>query len=409
MAPLCSCSLATLLLTGVAALLLLPSLVLLLEVLAALPRRRARGAASASPPRMAVLVPAHDEETCIGQGARALRGELGPADRLLVVADNCQDRTAAIAREAGAEVIERQSASERGKGFAISFGLAALRPDPPEVVVIVDADCWVVGGSLARLAEAARSTGRAVQADYLITAPAAGAKLGSINAFAVLVRNRVRPLGLDRLAKVCQLTGSGMAFPWKVIVDAPAMKENLVEDLALGMEMTLAGQPPRLCPDVRVQSELPDGAQAGLGQRRRWEHGQLYAMATYAPRLVSSFLRRPRAALLGLALDLLVPPLSLLVTMQLAFFALAGAGTVLHISSSLPVLVSELSLGAVFLATGLAWLFFGRSTLPLGTVLRIPFYVLWKASLYTSLLVKGKQKTWERTERNPEASQPKQR
>ena len=384
-----------------AALSLLPSLVLLAEVLAALPRRRGGGLAPARPPRMAVLIPAHDEDARIGAGVRALRGELGPADRLLVVADNCTDRTAVLAREAGAEVIERHSDVERGKGFALSFGLAALEADPPEVVVVVDADCWVVGGSLVRLAEAAHSAGRAVQADYLITAPATGGRLSSINAFAILVRNRVRPLGLDRLAKVCQLTGSGMAFPWQVLKDAPAMRENLVEDLALGMELTLAGLPPRLCPEVRVESELPDGSRAGLRQRRRWEHGQLHTMATYAPRLLAAFLRRPRVALLALALDLLIPPLALLVMFQLAFFAIAGAAAVFNVASLAPMAFSAASVVILSLATGLAWLFFGRDTLPIGTALRIPFYVLWKAGLYASLLVKGKQKTWERTERKP--------
>src|SRR5450759_1447256 len=141
MNPLCSCSLATWFLAALAVLVLLPSLVLALEILAALPRRRARLATPTSPPRMAVIVPAHDEEGQIGATVRSLRGELGPGDRLLVVADNCQDQTAALAREAGAEVIERQSAAQRGKGFAISFGVAHLQADPPEVVVLVDADC----------------------------------------------------------------------------------------------------------------------------------------------------------------------------------------------------------------------------------------------------------------------------
>ena len=405
MNPACSCSLVTWFLATLAAAVLLPSLVLALEILAALPRRRSRLATPTSFPRMAVIVPAHDEEMQIGATVRALCGELAPGDRLLVVADNCQDRTAAMAREAGAEVIERQSAAQRGKGFAMSFGVAHLQADPPEVVVLVDADCQVVHGRLALLAEVAKSAGVAVQADYLIAAPATAGRLASVNAFAILVRNRVRPLGLQRMAGSCRLTGSGMAFPWGVLRDAPAMKENLVEDLALGLELTLRGLPPRFCSEVRVRSELPSGARAGMGQRRRWEHGQLHTMGQYLPRLLVAFLRRPRRAPLGLALDLLVPPLALFVMIQLALFAVVGTAAFLGFASRLPVLISAASAGLLLLSVGLAWLFFGRETLPLGTALRIPLYVLWKVGLYASFMVKGRHKTWERTERDPSSDE----
>ena len=393
--------LATWLLAAAALCALVPSLVLLLEVAFALRRQPLTAPVLARPLRMAVVVPAHDEEVQIGASVRALRGELGPSDRLLVVADNCQDRTATLAREAGAEVIERQDSSQQGKGFAISFGVAHLAAAPPDVVVLVDADCAVVRGRLSELAADALAAGTVVQADYLIRAPAGAAGMAAVNAFAILLRNRVRPLGLDRLARVCQLTGSGMAFPWPVLKAAPAMRENLVEDMALGVELTLRGQPPRLCPEVRVQSELPSQARALLGQRRRWEHGQLDTMAAYVPRLLSAFLHRSERALLGLALDLLVPPLALLAMLQLALLVVTGAAAGLGLASSLPLFLAALSVVMVLVATSLAWWFFGREVLSVGAALRIPFYVLWKTGLYVSLLVRGKQKTWERTEREP--------
>ena len=398
-------SLTSIVLTFATLVALLPALVLLVEVVAAVGGRPSRPTShgTSRPARMTILVPAHDEEARIGGTVRGLRAELGPADRLLVVADNCQDRTAALAREAGAEVIERQSPSERGKGFAISFAVAHLAADPPDVVLLVDADCSLAGGRLAVLAESALAKGTAVQADYLLTSPPGAAGLGPINAFAILVRNRVRPLGLDRLARACQLTGSGMAFPWPLLARAPAMGGHLVEDMALGLELALRGQPARLCPEVRVCSDLPGSAQAGLRQRRRWEHGQLSTMAAYLPRLLGAFFRRPRRALLGLACDLVVPPLTLLAILQVALFAIAGVAALAGLASVVPWLIATLAGGCALLATVLAWLVFGRQTLSLGVALRIPFYVLWKTGLYATLLVTGKQKTWERTERNPPA------
>src|SRR5690606_5044606 len=92
-------------------------------------------------PRLCVLVPAHNEEPVIRATLEGIKAQLSGDDRLLVIADNCEDNTASLARAAGATVLERTSEHERGKGFAISHGLKWLDADPPEVLIIVDADC----------------------------------------------------------------------------------------------------------------------------------------------------------------------------------------------------------------------------------------------------------------------------
>src|SRR4051812_30963422 len=124
-----------------------PAAIVSLEIAAALPGR-AHSDTSVSPfagktvarPSIAVLVPAHDEHDTISSSITALLGQLHRGDRLLVVADNCSDDTAALARQAGAEVIERHDLVRRGKGFALDFGVEHLARDPREIVVIVDAD-----------------------------------------------------------------------------------------------------------------------------------------------------------------------------------------------------------------------------------------------------------------------------
>src|SRR5688572_10630108 len=101
------------------------------------PRARPLDEASARP-RVAVLMPAHDEREVIADTLAGLLPELQSGDRLLVVADNCSDDTAAIARAAGATVIERSDRERRGKGYALAYGLQALVEHPPDVVVIMD-------------------------------------------------------------------------------------------------------------------------------------------------------------------------------------------------------------------------------------------------------------------------------
>ncbi|HEY2900305.1 MAG TPA: glycosyltransferase family 2 protein, partial [Polyangia bacterium] len=220
-----------------------------------------------------------------------------------------------------------------------------------------------------------------------------------VSALAVLLRNQVRPRGMRRLGLPCHLTGSGMAFPWRVLRDAPEMEANLVEDLVMGIEMALRGQPPLLCSAVQIASELPDENQAGMTQRRRWEHGQLLTLRTYVPRLLLAGLRRGRADLFAIGLDLMVPPLALLVALQLSLVASASGLALVGVTSSTPALLAIAGLAAVGAAVGGAWLRFGRRALPARGLLFVPFYLLWKIPLYAALLVRRRQRTWERTAR----------
>jgi cellulose synthase/poly-beta-1,6-N-acetylglucosamine synthase-like glycosyltransferase len=379
--------------------------VLLAECLAALlpepvpvPSRDGQG-----PVRTAVLIPAHDEGAGIAGTVDQLLPQLDPSDRLVVIADNCTDSTAERARQAGAEVIERIDPNRRGKGHAIAFGLRQLDADPPDVVVLVDADCRLAEGGVRTLVRQAHAHDRPVQGEYLIAAPQNPTPLSVVSALALLVRNRVRPRGLRRLGLPCHLTGSGMAFPWRVLREAPPTGSELVEDLVMGIEMALMGSPPMSCPAVQVSSELPEADEDAWGQRRRWEHGQLATLVRYGPRLLGRGIRDLRFDLLGLGLDLIVPPLVLLATLLGTLTLGTALGAFLG-GSPLPLIGALTAVGGLGLAILAAWLGFGRETLPMRYLLALPAYALWKIPLYLSLVRGRRQRTWERTRRREEGS-----
>src|SRR5215471_14666196 len=128
----------------IAALLAIPVAIFCLEIVAAiaLPQRRRRVRPNYRPRRcVAVVVPAHNESTDLLPTLADIQAQLYPYDRLLVVADNCTDDTAAVARAGGAEVVERHDLIKVGKGYALDWGLRHLASDPPEFVVFIDADC----------------------------------------------------------------------------------------------------------------------------------------------------------------------------------------------------------------------------------------------------------------------------
>jgi cellulose synthase/poly-beta-1,6-N-acetylglucosamine synthase-like glycosyltransferase len=374
----------------------LPVLVLTTEVLAAFLPARA-GSALVPEVRCAVLVPAHDEETGIAATLTSIKAHLGPQDRLLVVADNCTDRTAEVARSAGAEVIERQDPDRRGKGFALDRGVRALEAAAPDVVVIVDADCLVRPEAIGLLVGEVWRTGRPMQAAYLLDpAPGAGV-LSRLSAFAFRFKNLVRPLGLSRLGLPCLLTGTGMAFPWPILKAAPLATGNIVEDMQLGLDLAIAGHPPKLCAQAQVDGVLPSGRDAAFRQRTRWEHGHLHTLLTQVPRLLWAATRHCRPGLLGLALELSVPPLSIL--------------ALLYVATAILCCLAGWPLPALLLAGGglvgvgtllAAWARFGRDCLPFAALLAAPFYVLGKVPILLSFLFRP-ERAWVRTARDQPA------
>jgi cellulose synthase/poly-beta-1,6-N-acetylglucosamine synthase-like glycosyltransferase len=385
----------------VAVALLVPCTVFVFEcVIGAFVRGNSADATDSAPrPRIAVLVPAHNERAGITTTLHGLAPQLVSGDMLLVVADNCSDDTADVARHAGATVISRNDPERRGKGYALAFGLDHLAADPPDVVVIIDADCSVAPLAIERIARLAARSDRPVQADYLLQSPEGAQGLTVVSALAFIVKNRVRPRGLHALGVPCLLTGTGMAFPWRVIRMAPPTEGNLVEDMVMGLDLARMGHPPLLCPEARVTSALPDRAQAAHAQRRRWEHGHLATLLEQGPRLLATGLRTRNIGLLGLAFDLMVPPLSLLVLgVGLAFFVSAVA-TLLGASIA-PALTLAAAFAMVFIGVLTAWFAHGREVLRAQQLVSIPLYVLWKLPLYFSFLTRGRHATWERTERS---------
>jgi cellulose synthase/poly-beta-1,6-N-acetylglucosamine synthase-like glycosyltransferase len=347
---------------------------------------------------VAVLVPAHNESSGLLPTLANIQSQLLPGDRLLVVADNCSDDTAAVAKAGGAEVVERNDLTKLGKGYALDWGVQHLTSSPPRILIIVDADCRLMDGAIDDLASACVITGRPVQALYLMTAPVASEINHQVAEFSWRVRNWLRPLGLRALKLPCQLNGTGMAFPWEVIRSAELGNAHLVEDLKLGHDLTLAGHPPVFCPSARLTSEFPTSVQGSGTQRKRWEQGHLGLILNSAPRLFAIALARRNWSLLAITLDLAVPPLSLLAILVLGIFGLSLLYAIAGFSAA-PLAISTISLVTFALTTLLAWLKCGRDVVPPSALLQIPSYAFRKIPLYRQLIFGKTGSHWTRTDR----------
>ncbi|MBU4271137.1 MAG: glycosyltransferase [Planctomycetes bacterium] len=351
-----------------------------------------------SRPRAAVLIPAHDEQLVIEHTLQAIIPTLSAADRVLVVADNCTDRTAELARRAGAEVVERNDPPRRGKGYALQRGFRHLADDPPDVVVAIDADCLPEPGAIDLLAHCAWREHRPVQARNLTDRRLANGPIEAVSILANRVTNLVRPLGLMRLGAPCRMTGTGMAIPWPLVKEADPAGGNLVEDMQLGIDLALRGHLPLFCPEAGVSSAMPESYRAFASQRTRWEHGHLRAALRQVPRLLWAALRRRSWPLMAMAVDLSIPPLTLLVAIWSALAVLSCLAWRLG-ASGLPAVL--LAGGGVALAVslGAAWTVFCRRQVPPRALAAVPLYMLCKLPIYARFLF-HRQNSWVRTERD---------
>lgn len=379
---------------------LLNGLILAIECMAALLPAEAKpiGKRQARP-SIAVLVPAHNEELDISTTLRTLLEQTHPQDRVVVIADNCTDNTAKVARSfKGVTVIERWNDRLRGKGYAMEFGLEFLASNPPEVVLAVDSDCSVGPGTVENLAYMASREQRPVQATYLMESEGRARNVDALSAFALIVKNKVRPRGLKRLFLPCILTGSGMAFPWSVIRQVSLASSKTVDDMQLTLDLSVIGYPPIYCPTASVTGRLMKG-KAAKSQRSRWEHGHLEVLLQQVPHLLQAAWKQRRLDLLAMALDLSIPPMSLL---ALSWISVSGIVLLLSLAGIPSTFVVDL-LGCSGLLIGAAiftaWFGFAADSISIAELLSTPLYILWKLPIYLAFLVKPKTR-WVSTERD---------
>jgi 1,2-diacylglycerol 3-beta-glucosyltransferase len=364
----------------------------------------------ASPPagadqRLAVLVPAHDEEALVGRCIASLREQSHPGSRsrVIVVADNCTDRTAEVARAAGAEVMERRDERRRGKGQALRWAMDRLLAErrPPDGVVVVDADSVADRDLLAHLAAALADGADAAQAEYLVLADGESVRARLVAA-AFLLFHRVRLGGRAALGLPAFLVGNGMLLSRRLLRAQPWSAFTGVEDLEYTMELRLAGCRPRFVPAARVEGPVPHGYRGMRGQRLRWEGGRWHVVRSRLLPLLRHALRRD-PGVLDAALDLAVPPLGLL-----AMGTLAG-GAVTAVAVGLGVAAAwSLSpwLAAVAALAGFVLLGLRSAGAPASTwlaLLESPRFLAWKALTYVRIAAGFDPRRWERADRG---SQP---
>jgi 1,2-diacylglycerol 3-beta-glucosyltransferase len=381
-------------------------LFLLATALAAVFARRPDRLPTDPSSKFLIIIPAHNEQSGVAATVSSCLASDYPSlfFGVLVVADNCDDQTAAEARAAGARVVERFDAQKKSKGYAIQYLLELLERSGElrslDAVVVVDADTTIDPNLLRSFDNALRRSHDWIQAYYTVANPDQSWRT-RLMTYAFSLFNGVMQLGQNALGSSAGFKGNGMCFSTRGLGRRPWRSYGLVEDMEYSWTLRVAGEHILFLSDVKVfGAMLGSGGKAAADQRRRWEFGRSDIRNKYLGRL----LRSPDIAFREKALsacELTIPSMAWL-AITYVFVAGLDVGAWFAFADPRYTVVRGFLAGCAALFT-VAFVVYAISPflalrLPLkylSSVLLFPFYVGWK--LMVSLA--GRPQKWIRTAR----------
>ena len=366
-------------------------------------RVRARGLPRGPSTFFRVVVPAHDEERLLGAALGALAALDYPADRFEVhlIADNCDDRTAAIGREHAVHVHERHDLELVGKGAALAWLIDRLPPaEEPAASVVIDADTRVHPALLAEFDAGFASSGVAAQQGYYTVKDAAEGGDVGFRAVALAVRHFVRPAGRTALGGSSSLYGNAMAFR-ESVARAHPWSNGLTEDLEMGMRLLLDGHTVGFAPGAVVEAVMPTSLDDSVSQNERWEAGRVEVARNFVPELVRaawSGRHGRRWAYVDAAIDITLPPLTT-VFAGTAVAGVASLGLARGRFRSVAVVAAVSGVGLQALHVVHACRLADVSPEVRRSLARTPVHMLWKSRILARV-VRGRPSSWVRTSRS---------
>ncbi|GBG56147.1 glycosyl transferase [Sporomusaceae bacterium FL31] len=265
----------------------------------------------------AVIVAAHNEEQVIGQLVENLQVLRYPREMydIFVIADNCKDRTAQVARNAGATVFERFNLEKRGKGYAMEWMFAKLfqLKRKYDAVIIFDADNLVHPNFLLEMNHSL-SKGEKVIQGYLDAKNPHDTWIAGTFAISFWVTNHIWHLAKSNIGLSSVLGGTGMCISTDILEKFGWGATCLTEDMEFTMKVLLKGIRTTWAHDAIVFDEKPLTFMQSWKQRKRWAQGHFDIAARYIPRMIYEGVRQRDIRILDGVLHLLQPHFLILST-----------------------------------------------------------------------------------------------
>lgn len=365
---------------------------------------RGRRAASEEPPRhaFAIVIPAHDEEASLGRTLASCRALEYPADlrTVYVVADNCTDGTAEVARGGGAVCLTRVDPARRGKGHALEFAFARIDLERHDAVLVLDADCEIDAHALRLFDRRLAQGSLALQANNVASNPD-----DSPTSYLLAVGNRLENeltyAPRAALGWTVLLRGTGMVLHRDLLRRFPWRAHSIAEDVEYSLELVRGGVPVGFVREAAVRSPFPADATQLRVQRARWAGGNLRLARGQALRWMLAGLRHRRAAWFeaGWTLLLLSRPLVLLVALLALLFAAAAALVSPEGRAPVPLAIAALPAALLAATVALGIVHLGLTPRRLRLLLGTPVVAARLVAIAIAGLFRRGAGVWARTPR----------
>ena len=271
-----------------------------------------------------VLIPAHNEELYLPRllASLATQDYPKPLHRVTVIADNCTDSTAAVARKFDVDVLERTDSENSGKGHAIGWTLAQLDLNRIEAIVVVDADSPVGPGFLENLNLQLERGDRVIQCYNAVANPGQSWFTRVMDVSRTISNDILHP-AKRKLGLSSYLMGNGMCFDTRVLKEIPWNAYTVGEDMEYCARLLLADQHIGYCRQAKVFHQESVTLRQASSQRIRWSSGRFQALARFGPSLLKKAITAGSIVCLDATMPYVFPNPSLGMNLTIAGFLLA--------------------------------------------------------------------------------------
>ena len=356
--------------------------------------------------KFALIAAAHNEESVIDNLVDSLKAMDYPKDafEVFVIADNCTDATAKIAREHGAVVYERFDEENRGKGFALEFAFEKIFASEEQFdgICVFDADNVVDSKFLYYMNRQFNKGSKAVQG-YIDTKNPYDSWITTSYAISFWTINRLYQYARYNLGMCCQLCGTGFALSTDIIKKIGWGATCLAEDMEFTMQLVLNGISVGYAKEAIVYDEKPLTLSQSVKQRTRWMQGHADVASRFIPRLFKKAVKENDVLAFDCIIYLLQPTLliMLLIITTVSFIKLfyPPLGMWFLTNLAIPPYLWNLVMLGQFLLTPLVLWAEGKLTKKM-----IIYYVPYLVYTYTWLpiavvgVIRKNNKDWFHTE-----------
>ena len=265
--------------------------------------------------KFAMIVAAHNEEVVIDKLVESIKNQNYPKELfdIFVIADNCDDNTANIARKAGATVFERFNKEQRGKGYALEWMFDKLykMDEKYDAVCIFDADNLVHKDFLKEINSKMKEGYKVVQG-YIDSKNPDDSWIATSYSIAFWSQNRLFQLARTNVGFSNQIGGTGFAIDFDTLKELGWGATCLTEDLEFTCKIILNGGKIGWAHDAKIYDEKPLELKASWVQRRRWMQGFTDVASRYFWKLTKKAIKERKWYIFDCALYVLQPFATLL-------------------------------------------------------------------------------------------------